>query len=102
MYMRDGQTYGLCNDDQGYVDGWDNDSICGAWGGNSNGPVELPKQMNINQNSDSCGFNFGSVHTQLLAVFCDGSVHAINYDVTADTWLALCVINDGKLTNFED
>jgi hypothetical protein len=29
-------------------------------------------------------------------------VHAINYDVTADTWLALCVINDGKLTNFED
>jgi prepilin-type N-terminal cleavage/methylation domain-containing protein len=103
QYTRDGSTYGTCNDDQGWVDGWDNDTICFANGINGQGgPVELPKQMNIKQNSDPCGLNFGSIHENMMAVFCDGSVHAIDFSIDPKTWEYLCRINDGFPTTFED
>jgi prepilin-type N-terminal cleavage/methylation domain-containing protein len=108
-YTRDGSTYGLCNDDQGWVDGWDNDTICAAEGsgvnpvGTTDGySVELPKQINPKQNSDACGLNFGSIHDNLMSVFVDGSVHAINYDVSPTVWGRLCKIDDGKPTGFEE
>jgi prepilin-type N-terminal cleavage/methylation domain-containing protein len=102
-YTRDGSTYGTCNDDQGWVDGWDNDTVCFANGGNgSGGPVELPKKMSVKENRDACGLNFGSVHEQLMAVFCDGSVHAIDFEIDPAIWVSLCRINDGRKTGFED
>jgi prepilin-type N-terminal cleavage/methylation domain-containing protein len=103
QFSRSGGTLGECNDDQGYVDGWDNDSICSATGGNGQGgPVERPKRIFIRDNTDACGLNFGSIHENLLVVFCDGSVHSINFDIDTEVWGRLCVINDGKETGFTD
>jgi prepilin-type N-terminal cleavage/methylation domain-containing protein len=92
-----------CNDDQGWVDGWDNDTICFANGyHNPSGPVELPKQIDRKTNTDECGFNFGSIHASMNVVFCDGSVHAVNFDIDREIWLRLSVINDGKESGFQD
>jgi prepilin-type N-terminal cleavage/methylation domain-containing protein len=102
QYTRDGSTWGACNDDQGWVDGWDNDTICAADGGHSDGTVELPRQMDRRDKSDACGLNFGSIHSSLLTAFCDGSVHSVAFDINPDVWYRLCVINDGKETGFEE
>jgi hypothetical protein len=110
QWTRDGSTWGPCNDDQGWVDGWDNDTICSSEGGgigtvmNKDGlPVELPKRMETKLGtSDACGMNFGSIHESLMAVFCDGSVHAISYNVDPTVWGRLCKIDDGKPTDFEE
>ena len=96
-----------CNDDQGWVDGWDNDTICAAYGGTIAAPgtlsdVEIPKQIRSDQNSDPCGFNFGSVHESLHVVFCDGSVHSVNYNIKPAVFYNICVINDGNDTGFGD
>jgi hypothetical protein len=91
-----------CNDDQGYVDGWDNDVICFAYGQNgSGGPVVLPSHFDVT-GADNCGLTFGSRHFNLMAVFCDGSVHSINYSITAGAWVSLCSINDGVPLNMTD
>jgi len=99
-----------CNDDQGWVDGWDNDSICSAEGSgtgtvmNQDGtPVELPKRIDPKRaGTDDCGLNFGAVHEACMCAFCDGSVHAIAFDIDPTTWGRLCKINDGKTTGFEE
>jgi prepilin-type N-terminal cleavage/methylation domain-containing protein len=94
---------GGCNDDQGWVDGWDNDTICFTNGFHGQGgPVELPKQINIKQNQDNCGFNFGSIHESMMAAFCDGSVHAINFTIEPRVWARVCKIDDGQPTGFDD
>jgi prepilin-type N-terminal cleavage/methylation domain-containing protein len=110
QWTRDGSTYGPCNDDQGWVDGWDNDSICSAEGGGVGAvatedgySVELPKRMDPKLGtSDACGLNFGSIHANFMCVFVDGSVHAIDYDVSPTVWGRLCKIDDGKPTGFEE
>jgi prepilin-type N-terminal cleavage/methylation domain-containing protein len=94
---------GGCNDDEGYVDGWDNDTVCFANGGNlAAGPVELPKRIDRQAVSDECGYNFGSIHESLMTVFCDGSVHAIRFDIDAGVWARLCKADDGEPTGFEE
>jgi hypothetical protein len=47
-------------------------------------------------------FNFGGIHSTLMSVFCDGSVHAIGYDIDPTVWGRLLKINDGKPTGFEE
>jgi prepilin-type N-terminal cleavage/methylation domain-containing protein len=92
-----------CNDNEGYVDGWDNDTICFANGEKGpSGPAEIPKQIDRKAMTDACGLNFGSIHEQMMAVFCDGSVHAISFDISPTVWSRLCSINDGQPTGFED
>jgi prepilin-type N-terminal cleavage/methylation domain-containing protein len=104
-------SYGPCNDDQGYVDGWDNDAICFAEGGGNflvasrdGFGVELPRRIDpITGDTDDCGNNFGSIHeSMMMAVFCDGSVHAINYDIDPTVYGRICRINDGLDAGFED
>jgi prepilin-type N-terminal cleavage/methylation domain-containing protein len=103
-------TQSECNDDQGWVDGWDNDTICDATGNAGGSPnkdgvsVELPKQIHVKLGSvDECGFNFGSIHpAHMNAVFCDGSVHSISYDIDPTVWGRLCAINDGKQFEFNE
>jgi prepilin-type N-terminal cleavage/methylation domain-containing protein len=100
-----------CADDQGWVDGWDNDAVgCAEGGGvstvtNQDGiAVELPKRIDPKLGDvDNCGQNFGSIHAAAcMFVFCDGSVHAIAYDIDPTVYGRLCKINDGKPTGFEE
>jgi prepilin-type N-terminal cleavage/methylation domain-containing protein len=92
-----------CNDNEGYVDGWDNDTICFATGSGGQGsPVEIPKRIDRKTTTDECGYNFGSIHENMMAVFCDGSVHAISFDINPTVWGRLCKIDDGQPTGFEE
>jgi prepilin-type N-terminal cleavage/methylation domain-containing protein len=96
-----------CNNDQGYVDGWDNDAICFARSDTSNSsavvtsstPITPPRR--IDSTGPACGLMFGSIHGSCQVVFCDGSVHSIGFDIAQQTWLALCTINGGEtITDF--
>lgn len=87
----------ICSDDQGWVDGWDNDSVAfcrGTSGGNA--PVP-PKQFD---NRVGCGFFFGSSHLAMQCVFADGSTHSIQYAIDLTTWAALCSGTDGTPSNY--
>lgn len=82
-----------CNDDQGWVDGWDNDTIACATDSSSN-PPRPPKP---NPNTTTCGYFFGGLHTATMTgLFCDGSVHNIPYTIDPTTWLRLCCAQDGQ------
>jgi len=95
-----------CNDDQGWVDGWDNDAIVFARGYQSSAstPIEPPKRNSYSnsQNTDTCGANFGSSHAFMNAVFGDGSVHTIAFDIDPQVFSRLCSINDGLDTGFQE
>jgi prepilin-type N-terminal cleavage/methylation domain-containing protein/prepilin-type processing-associated H-X9-DG protein len=84
---------GSCIDNEGWCNGWDNDSVCFSSSA-PNDPV-LPEADA--QSGPSCGFNFGSAHNGgFQAVFCDGSVHFIQYQIHAQSWVSLCSVNDGQ------
>jgi prepilin-type N-terminal cleavage/methylation domain-containing protein len=89
------QSY--CSDDQGYCDGFDNDTI--GLGTADRGTSSPPQRMDPSADppgADECGFQFGSIHEACHFVFCDGSVHVVNYTIAPTTWLNLCSMNDGK------
>lgn len=79
-----------CNEDQGWVDGWDNDTMCF---GDYSTPIRDGR-------SGTCGLIFGSPHNQqMMSVFCDGSVHAIPYGINFNIWVSLCNRQDGQAVN---
>ncbi len=88
-----GGTATDCNDDQGYTDGWDNDTISFAIGTvGLRGP-----RPNGRQNGCDESYYFGSSHPAgIQAVLCDGSVRTIRYSVPATTFQKLCTVNDGS------
>jgi prepilin-type N-terminal cleavage/methylation domain-containing protein/prepilin-type processing-associated H-X9-DG protein len=97
------KTAPTCNDDQGYVDGWDNDTICYANGDNpAAGPTITPQKIDPSvANNSTCGHWFGSIHPGgCQVVFCDGSVHSISYNIDANTWKWICGIKDGQTVDF--
>lgn len=84
---------GECNDDQGYIDGWDNDTICFARQSSATGGPYPPRR---NKDKIDCGLVFGSPHDNMLCVFTDGSVHSVAFTIDPMVWLYLCSRNDGK------
>jgi prepilin-type N-terminal cleavage/methylation domain-containing protein len=86
-----------CDEDQGWVDGWDNDAMSSAYGYNTTGSGVLVPQRSNSTNVDStqCGGLFGSFHASAIVVFVDGSVHNIGFDITSRNWWHLLSINDG-------
>lgn len=89
-----------CNSDQGWVDGWDNDTIGFARGGNgASGAIVVPISHGSN---GTCGGIFGTAHTTLTTVFCDGSVHNIGLSINPITWLQLSSISGGEVLSGED
>jgi prepilin-type N-terminal cleavage/methylation domain-containing protein len=86
-----------CNDDQGWTDGWDNDTIAFACTGYSNPLVPDPPQPN--GNVATCGLNFGGNHTAgIQVVLCDGSVRSVSWAVNPAAWLIFCQArSDGVL-----
>ncbi len=93
-----------CSDDQGYVNGWDNDAIGLAYGdtGASVPPARFtPSTKNadpgVPNGGNNCGFNFGSIHEGgCHFVFCDGSVHTVSFEIDPANWQRLCSVNDGQ------
>jgi hypothetical protein len=91
------------NDDQGYCDGWDNDTIGFGMGWSNEGPVP-PQHFDFNKPTldgpcncvEGWGFAFGSIHAACNVVFCDGSAHSVAFTIDPQNWLALCSANDGK------
>jgi prepilin-type N-terminal cleavage/methylation domain-containing protein len=106
LFAFDVNATSSCNDDQGYVDGWDNDAIVFARGYNSNSgsAIEPPKRNSFSNSTvtDNCGANFGTSHAFMNAVFADGSLHAINLDIDPQVFSRLCSINDGLDTGFDE
>jgi hypothetical protein len=100
LYQAAFNNQSYCSDDQGYVDGWDNDSMAFAYAQNgSGGPPVPPQHINPGQPDPppgNCGLVFGSIHATCHFVFCDGSVHSVEYSVSPTTWVRLCSINDGQ------
>ena len=77
-----------CNDDQGWTDGWDNDTICFAKRDQSGGRVWTPQQ---NGKVGGCGLYFGGAHIGgVQTVLCDGSVRIVSYSVSPGPFLIFC------------
>jgi prepilin-type N-terminal cleavage/methylation domain-containing protein len=79
-----------CNDDQGWTDGWDNDTL--AYG------TTPPARDGT---YGTCAFGFGSMHTAgMQAVFCDGSVHQVSYSVDPTAFFNACQIQNGAVVDW--
>ena len=86
-----------CDEDQGWVDGWDNDAVSSALGYQVQSMgILVPQRSNMSE-IDVCGGLFGSFHAAAIVVFCDGSVHTISFSIDPNNWLHLLQINDGLI-----
>ncbi len=87
-----------CNDDQGWTDGWDNDTICFSHGQGSAASPPLPPYHHgmAAATLGSCGLYFGSIHGAMICVFCDGSAKRISFNVSASVFEKVCSGTDGK------
>ncbi len=98
---------GSCIDDQGWCNGWDNDSICFS-GTNSTisgyttaypygGTLYYVPPVQDRTSAWSCGFVFGSAHAGSFGcLLCDGTVRLVAYTINPATFHALCTRNDGQ------
>lgn len=90
------------NDDEGYIAGYDEDTVCWAL------KPPWPDSRDLKDYNNSDG-RFGSSHPTLFnAVFADGSVHAVRYDIQSNNtagnlgvWQRLCIRNDGQPLNWD-
>jgi prepilin-type N-terminal cleavage/methylation domain-containing protein len=84
------------NDDEGYVAGYDEDTICWAL---------QPPKPDSNQLADYQDLEgrFGSSHAAgINAVFADGAVHTIGYSINLTVFQRLCIRNDGQPIDWSD
>jgi prepilin-type N-terminal cleavage/methylation domain-containing protein len=87
-----------CNDDQGWTDGWDNDTISFADGSNGAGSIVTPQRDGT---QGTCGLIFGGPHTAgIQVVLCDGSVRSVSYSVNPSAWLIFCQRNSGGVLDW--
>ncbi len=94
---------GACIDNEGWCNGWDNDTICFSGTQSYSAPNGIVVPQQDTQTGWSCGLIFGSAHPgSFVAVFCDGSVHFLSYGINPTTWHNLCSRNDGQTVNESD
>jgi type II secretory pathway pseudopilin PulG len=83
-----------CNDDQGWTDGWDNDTIAFA----QYSGVSTPQ---FDTRSGTCGTFFGSPHDSgMQTVLCDGSVRSVSYGVDPNMFYIFCQINSNNVLDW--
>jgi prepilin-type N-terminal cleavage/methylation domain-containing protein/prepilin-type processing-associated H-X9-DG protein len=84
------------NDDDGYTEGSDDDTVSFLTAKDAKGNVIYqPMRDSIGSCTSGTG-GFGSSHLgRFNALFADGSVHGINYSISLLPLNALCGINDG-------
>jgi prepilin-type N-terminal cleavage/methylation domain-containing protein len=95
-------TNGDCIDNEGWCNGWDNDTICNSGGTGSSyvSTPPIPDTQPANPAPYDCGYVFGSAHPGgFMGVLCDGSTRFLNFNIDATTWRYLCCRNDGQPTN---
>lgn len=86
-----------CNDDQGWVNGWDNDTVCFARGQSGSGGTPVsPLKHGRAPALGSCGLYFGTIHDAMISVFCDGSGKRISLSIDKFVWERVCSGKDGK------
>ena len=86
-------------DDQGWTDGWDNDTMCFAQA-STPGTTYVPQR---DGRVGTCGLIFGGPHTAgIQVVLCDGSVRSISYGVNANAWLILCQASSGAVLDWSN
>ncbi len=79
-----------CADNEGYTSGFDWDIV--RWGDN-------PPRKDV-LNNDNCKTEFGSAHAGgAHFVYCDGSVHMINFTIDQTTFRNLSQRDDGQVTS---
>jgi prepilin-type N-terminal cleavage/methylation domain-containing protein/prepilin-type processing-associated H-X9-DG protein len=77
-----------CNNDQGYIESWDNDTV--LYGNQTPVPSYSVK-------GGTCGQSFGSPHVSgFNVVFCDGSVRSLSHGINVQTLTWLCQRADGN------
>jgi prepilin-type N-terminal cleavage/methylation domain-containing protein len=79
------------NNDQGWTDGWDMDTIACAEGESSTPAPPMRDTIGV------YGFYcFGGPHrASVNAVLCDGSVRTVSYNVDPTAWVTFCQISSG-------
>jgi prepilin-type N-terminal cleavage/methylation domain-containing protein len=91
-----GYTQNSCSDNNPAYNGYDWDNI--RWTKTAHptkGPAYIPTQDNKTTDY-GCSERFGSAHAGVFnAVYCDGSVHAISYDVDPKEFQLLGMRSDG-------
>jgi len=96
-----------CNDDQGYVDGWDNAPSATPTATTQRQRYWhhsiVPQWINLATTGGTCGHYFGSSHTNgCMVVFVDGSVHSINYTINASPGSACAASTTARFLDMAD
>jgi prepilin-type N-terminal cleavage/methylation domain-containing protein len=106
LHRQNATTAPTCNDDQGWTDGWDNDTmgfgraVAGSSTSTATSPIVTPVPNADNTNWD-CGMVFGGPHVVGIQIaLCDGSVRFIQFSVDPDTWLLLLQVNGGGVLDW--
>ena len=87
---------GWCIDNEGWCEGWDNDTICYSGTLENNVYASVPPQPDVMTGWD-CGYIYGSSHPNgFMGLLCDGSTRFLNYNIDPTAWRYLCCRNDGK------
>jgi prepilin-type N-terminal cleavage/methylation domain-containing protein len=90
---------GACIDNEGWCEGWDNDTICTS----ASGPNAYVVPQNDFRSGWDCGYIFGAAHaTGMNAVLCDASVHFLSFTIDVTSWKNLCCRNDGNIVQLGD
>jgi len=93
-------SLGQCIDNEGWANGWDNDTICTSGTITYSAPNNIVVPQTDFQTGWNCGYVFGSAHIAgIMSVFCDGSVHYVKYSITPANWHNLCSMNDGNVVD---
>jgi prepilin-type N-terminal cleavage/methylation domain-containing protein/prepilin-type processing-associated H-X9-DG protein len=84
------------NDEQGYITGYDDDTVSWLSFQNAQGMVLYQPARDQTGSCVAGTGGFGSSHPgRFHALFADGSVHGINYPISLSSLNAICGINDG-------
>ncbi|MBN1855011.1 MAG: DUF1559 domain-containing protein [Pirellulales bacterium] len=85
-------TSNSCSDNDSVYQGYDWDVV--RWTNRKSAYLPLPDTAS----TEACTVRFGSPHAgSLHAVYCDGSVHAIEYSIDPLVWECLGVRHDGQV-----